>query len=82
EPREVLLAPGDGRTRAWLYRLGAVIGESIHEDGCVALTLRANAALLSRLEAEPAVLLQRAEPVHKLSTLGLTNSADSADVYS
>ena len=65
--RKVLLAPEDGRTRAWLYRLGAVVDESLSEDGRVALTLKADEALFSQLEAEPTVLLQRAEPVHTLN---------------
>lgn len=68
-PTEVLLAPEDGRTRAWLYRLGAVIDESVAEDGRVALQLRADPVLLERLESLPTVLLQRAEPVHRLSPL-------------
>ena len=68
-PAEVLLAPEDGRTRAWLYRLGAVIEESMAEDGRVALRLRADPVLLQRLESLPTVLLQQAGPVHKLSPL-------------
>lgn len=68
-PTEVLLAPEDGRTRAWLYRLGAVIEESMAEDGRVALRLRADPVLLQRLESLPTVLLQPAGPVHKLSPL-------------
>jgi len=68
-PTEVLLAPEDGRTRAWLYRLGAVIEEGLSEDGRVALRLRADPDLLARLEALPTVLLQQVEPVHKLSPL-------------
>lgn len=65
--QKVLLAPEDGRTRAWLYRLGAVVDESLSEDGRVALTLKADEALYLKLEAEPTVLLQRAEPVHTLN---------------
>jgi len=68
-PTRVLLAPEDGRTRAWLYRLGAVMDESLSEDGRILLKLRADQALLTRLEALPTVLLQPAEPVHTLSTL-------------
>jgi GTP-binding protein HflX len=68
-PTEVLIAPGDGGTRAWLYQLGAVIDEKLSEDGRVALTLRADDSLLARLESLPTVLLQRDEPVHKLSPL-------------
>jgi len=68
-PADVLLAPEDGRTRAWLYRLGAVIEESVAEDGRVRLKLRADPGLLSRLEALPTVLLQPGGGVHTLSTL-------------
>lgn len=68
-PTRVLLAPEDGGTRAWLYRQGAVIDERLSEDGRVALTLRADAALLARLQRLPTVLLQGEGPVHKLSTL-------------
>lgn len=68
-PTEVLLAPEDGRTRAWLYRLGAVIEEGVAEDGRVALRLRADPSLLARLESLPTVLLQQGEPLHKLSPL-------------
>ena len=67
-PQEVLLAAEDGRTRAWLYEVGAVIEEGLAEDGRVALKLRAGPALLARLQALPTVLLQPAQPTHKLST--------------
>ncbi len=50
EPTEVLLDPAQGKTRAWLYRIGAVVSEQTREDGSLALTLRADAALLSRLQ--------------------------------
>lgn len=68
-PTEVLIAPEDGRTRAWLYQLGAVIDEHMAEDGRVAMKLRADPVLIERLEALPTVLLQPAGPVHKLSPL-------------
>ncbi len=48
-PTEVLLAPGEGRTRAWLYGIGAVLDEEIREDGSLALTVQADADLLARL---------------------------------
>ena len=57
-PTEVLLPVEDGRIRAWLYNLGAVISEQIKEDGSVALTLRADSNLLERLRQEPKVRLQ------------------------
>lgn len=68
-PTRVLIAPEDGRTRAWLYRLGAVIDERMAEDGRVDMKLRADPALIERLESLPTVLLQPAQPVHKLSPL-------------
>ncbi len=57
-PTEVLLPAEDGKTRAWLYNLGAVIAEQIKEDGSVALTLRADSYLLERLNRVPRILLQ------------------------
>ncbi|MGE0625019.1 MAG: ribosome rescue GTPase HflX [Pseudomonadales bacterium] len=68
-PTRVLLSADDGRTRAWLYRLGAVMDETLSEDGRLALRVRADRSLLERLAAMPTVLLQQAEPVHKLSPL-------------
>jgi GTPase len=49
-PTEVLLAPSEGKTRAWLYGIGAVLEEHIHEDGSLALTVQADEELLARLE--------------------------------
>ncbi|MCB1683065.1 MAG: GTPase HflX [Pseudomonadales bacterium] len=66
-PTEVLIPAEDGRTRALLYRLGAVMAERLQEDGTLALTLRADSALLERLRATPKVLLQQAHPVPTLS---------------
>lgn len=48
-PTEVLLGPAEGRTRAWLYDLGAVLDESTNEDGSLSLTVQADADLLGRL---------------------------------
>jgi len=48
-PTEVLLGPAEGKIRAWLYDLGAVLGESTHEDGSLSLTVQADADLLRRL---------------------------------
>ena len=45
----VLLAPEDGQTRAWLYGLGAVLQETVREDGSVMLTVSADPQLLGRL---------------------------------
>lgn len=49
EPVEVLLAPEEGKIRAWLYTIGAVLGETIREDGSLALTVRGDGELLERL---------------------------------
>jgi GTP-binding protein HflX len=68
-PTEVVIAPEDGKTRAWLYQLGAVLEEHTTEDGRIAMRLRADPVLIERLQALPTVLLQPAEPVHKLSPL-------------
>ena len=57
-PTEVLLPPEAGRTRAWLYRLGAVLSERVQEDGSLALMVQADQDLLSRLSMQPKVLLQ------------------------
>ena len=49
-PTQVLLRPDEGKTRAWLYGIGAVIDEQIREDGSLALTLQADQDLLARLD--------------------------------
>ena len=69
-PHEVVLDSSDGRTRAWLYRSGAVIEEQTMEDGSLHLTLKADDALLAQLQTSPDVLLRRNDAVHKISTLG------------
>lgn len=46
---EIVLTPQEGRTRAWLYDIGAVLDEQVREDGSLALTVQADANLLSRL---------------------------------
>ena len=66
---KVLLAPGDGKTRAWLYRLGAVIEEQHTEDGQIALEVRADAQLLEQLARTPSVFLQVNEPNPRISSL-------------
>ena len=66
-PTAVMIPVADGQTRAWLYRLGAVIDERLCDDGQLALTLRADDNLLARLQAMPKVLLQAAQSVPKLS---------------
>ena len=67
-PHEVVLDSADGRTRAWLYRSGAVLGEQAMEDGSLHLTLKADDALLAQLETSSQVLLRRNDAVHKISS--------------
>ncbi|MEZ5560146.1 MAG: GTPase HflX [Pseudomonadales bacterium] len=54
-PAEVLLPPGEGSTRAWLYRLGAVLDERTEEDGSLTLTVRADEDVLAQLARRPGV---------------------------
>lgn len=68
-PTEILLAADDGKTRAWLYRLGAVIDEHLSEDGRMALTLRADRRLLDSLRRKPSVLLDPGGSLPELSSL-------------
>ena len=67
-PHEVVLDSADGRTRAWLYRSGAVLDEQTMEDGSLHLTLKADDALLTQLQTSPDVLLRRNDGVHKISS--------------
>ncbi len=57
-PTEVLLPPEAGKTRAWLYDLGAVLSERVQEDGSLSLTVQADQALLAQLSRQPRVFLQ------------------------
>jgi len=68
-PTEVVLPAEDGKTRAWLYGLGAVLHEELTEDGQVSLQVRADARLLERLGRTPRVLLQVHEAVPRISPL-------------
>jgi GTPase len=63
----VLLSPVAGKTRSWLYRLGAVLQEQVAEDGQMELTVRLNPQSLARLAAEPGVLLPGSHGVHRIS---------------
>lgn len=58
-PTEVVLPPQDGKTRAWLYQQGAVIEETVADDGRISMTLRADEELLRRLKQIPEVLLSQ-----------------------
>ena len=66
---EILLGPGEGRTRAYLYEIGAVLEESVREDGTAAILVRADPAILERLGRESRVLLQPGKGLPKLSDL-------------
>ena len=57
---KVVLKPEDGKTRAWLYKMGAVMEESVHEDGSLELTVRADDQLAGQLARRQEVLLRRA----------------------
>jgi GTPase len=72
-PHEVVLDPSDGRTRAWLYRSGAVLNEQTMEDGSLQMTLQADDALLAQLQSlpqvksSPQVLLRGVSTLPKIS---------------
>ena len=68
-PHEVVLDSADGRTRAWLYRSGAVLSEQTMEDGSLHLTLKADDALLAQLQTSPDVLLRHNDAVPKISSV-------------
>jgi len=68
-PIEILLGPGDGRTRAYLYEIGAVLEETTREDGSAAILVRTDPAILERLGREARVLLQQGGALPKLSGL-------------
>lgn len=66
-PHEVILNSTDGRTRAWLYRSGAVIDEALLEDGSLQLTLRADDQLMSELKNAPQVMLRASGALPRIS---------------
>ena len=66
-PHEVILDSGDGATRAWLYRSGAVLDEHTTEDGNLHLILQADEQLLARLERTPEVVLRGKCALPKIS---------------
>ena len=37
---ELILAPGEGRARAWLHQKGDVVGETVDDDGATRLSVR------------------------------------------
>jgi len=68
-PYQVVLDSADGRTRAWLYRSGAVLDEQTMEDGSLQLTLQADEALMKQLKATPQVKLRDECGLPKISTI-------------
>ena len=56
------LTPSNGRVRAWLYELGAVVGETVQEDGGSNLSVRLDAEQINRLVAHEGVSLQESLP--------------------
>jgi len=66
-PAEVVLGPAEGKLRAHLYRIGAVLEEQVHEDGSFSLLVRTEPAVLARLGREARVLLQPGVGLPKLS---------------
>jgi GTP-binding protein HflX len=69
EPIDLCLAPSNGKVRAWLYELGAVVGETLQEDGASTLSVRLDAEQINRLVAYEGVSLQEALPDPKLLAL-------------
>ena len=62
EPINVCITPSNGKVRAWLYELGAVVGETLQEDGGSNLSVRLHAEQINRLVAHEGVSLQAALP--------------------
>ena len=56
-PHQVILPATDGRNRAWLYRSGAVLNETLRDDGSVQLTLQADRQLLGQIKQKTGLLL-------------------------
>ena len=59
-PHQVLLPATDGRNRAWLYRSGAVLSETVLEDGSVQLTVQADQQLLGQIKQKAGLSLDSA----------------------
>ncbi|MEE3280005.1 MAG: GTPase HflX [Pseudomonadota bacterium] len=62
EPINVCLTPSNGKVRAWLYELGAVVGETVQEDGGSNLSVRLDAEQINRLVSHEGVSLQEGLP--------------------
>jgi GTP-binding protein HflX len=57
-PMQVVLQPDDGKTRALLYQMGAVLDEQTLEDGSLVIRVQGDPALLDRLGQQIGVSLQ------------------------
>ena len=66
-PTRVRLSANAGKTRSWLYGLGAVLHEEAADDGGTELTVRLNAQTLAQLAAQPGVLLPGSRGVHRIA---------------
>jgi GTP-binding protein HflX len=66
-PTPVWLSPDAGKTRSWLYRMGAVVAEQVADDGQLQLMVRLNPQSLAQLACEPGVLLPGSQAVHRIS---------------
>ena len=60
-PHLVILPATDGRNRAWLYRSGAVLNETLREDGSVQLTVQADRQLLGQIQQKAGLVLDNSE---------------------
>ena len=60
-PHQVILPATDGRNRAWLYRSGAVLNETLCEDGSVQLTVQADRQLLGQIQQKAGLVLDNSE---------------------
>ncbi len=66
-PHWVRLSAQAGKTRSWLYGLGAVLDEQSSDNGDVELRVRLDARRLAQLQQQPGVLLQRQQALHRIS---------------
>ena len=55
-PHQVRLGPEDGKNRAWLYRSGAVLSETMLTDGSVRLTVQADDKMLGQMRQRQVVI--------------------------
>jgi len=63
-PHQVMLAPGDGKNRAWLYQSGAVLSETRLTDGSVQLTVQADDKLLGQMRQREVLIESASVRIH------------------